>query len=578
MGVQVDTRPQSLLIPEAHLVANKQRKREQPTLVSGQRKFIQAVVERRIGPLPFRARYHCAPKLFDSDYRLTGEVLGSGVSGDIVAAEPCSRNDASSCYAVKRLGLEGIPDWKLAEVRREVAISLCMDHPHVSRLHDVYEEDSQLLLVFERLSGGELYDRLVQKERFPEEEAQDVIHQIVLMMAYIHGAQRVAHRDVKLENLVYASAGGRTLKIIDFGLATFALQGRPMRAQCGTLQYTSPEVLRGSYTTQCDIWSVGVVAYILLSGTMPFRGSKSSVLQGTFQMHSDVWKGLSQDSRNFVREMLQVEPCNRPNAQAALGHVWMQRHTAHADLESWVRSSLRDFPTIPKLRRICLRMMSLLLSAADRATFIDTFLALDLNCQGTIPLASLEQVLASNPSANVKAQQGSCSEALAVWTALQSCRSQEDGDSEVHLSEFVAAVLQGRGFSDTLLRSTFERFDTNGTGNITAQSLCAIIGDSLGNDEAASMLREASNNGTECLCYGDFVTYLGCSRAAEPITSLEFSEALHSCNPCSIHTDTPDARDDYPPGRPFKRMDGDRAPASRSCCGDVDVDASCVLQ
>merc|ERR1712139_469351 len=138
-----------------------------------------------------------------------------------------------------------------------------------------------LSLVMECCEGGELLDRLRAVDRFPEREAADVTQQMLLAVHYIH-CHGIAHRDLKLENFLYDRQGSSFVKLIDFGFSRY-LQGegvselRRMKTACGTLSYVAPEVLTDQYTNQCDLWSMGVIVFIMVSGTMPFQGKSGEM-------------------------------------------------------------------------------------------------------------------------------------------------------------------------------------------------------------------------------------------------------------------------------------------------------------
>merc|ERR1719253_1495711 len=172
-------------------------------------------------------------------------------------------------FAVKAFKMSSVTGEKKTQLLAEVEIFLCMDHPHVTRLYDVFESEDQLHLVMECMEGGELFDRVTELKRFGESDAADAVYQMLLALNYIH-SHGIVHRDLKLENFLYDKPGSSHLKLIDFGFSKIWDPNVKMHVSCGTLSYVAPEVLDKDYRSQCDLWSLGVVTFIILAGYMPF--------------------------------------------------------------------------------------------------------------------------------------------------------------------------------------------------------------------------------------------------------------------------------------------------------------------
>jgi serine/threonine protein kinase len=199
-------------------------------------------------------------------------------------------------------------------------------------------------LVTDLCEGGELFDRIVEMSAadngaacFPEAEAAMILHQILEGIRYMH-RHDVAHRDIKPENILFKDADGggsasSKVEIIDFGLSRKHRAGeQPMSSIVGTPYYIAPEVLRKRYTKSCDLWSVGIISYIMLCGYPPFNGDSAeqthkAVLRGRYCFPAEEWRDASPEAMDFVHRLLQYEPRSRMTAEQALNHPWMVKHS-----------------------------------------------------------------------------------------------------------------------------------------------------------------------------------------------------------------------------------------------------------
>jgi len=277
------------------------------------------------------SRFHQAPRLVEHDYRLDLKVLGTGGSG-VTRLAWCNQAGPQSteCFAVKEVSLAVASSTEQVEqIRSEASIHLQLDHPHIARLFDVYETESSIHLVMECMEGGELLQHLEECTTLTELETANIVSQILLALNYIHVSGFI-HCDLKLENIMF-DKGRQCVKIIDFGSSQRSnTQGR-LQPCCNTLPYTSPEMLAGDCTSKCDLWSLGVITFALLSGQMPFSGSPSAqrqkIMQNKYSLAGDRWKTVSQQGKHFVKCLLEAAPEKRFSAQEALEHTWLlQQH------------------------------------------------------------------------------------------------------------------------------------------------------------------------------------------------------------------------------------------------------------
>ncbi|CAJ1359983.1 unnamed protein product, partial [Effrenium voratum] len=469
---------------------------------------IQGVSDRAcllVGGVCARGRYHKPQERhLEQDYEVDQHhVLGSGANGQVwlVTSKHTGRK-----FAAKTYNLPGISELKCKEIETEVEILLTVDHPNLARMVDAYESKECLTLIMELLEGGELFDRIIEAGHFTERDAAENVWQMLLAIRYLHGLG-IVHRDLKLENWLYETKEGQDLKLIDFGLSKFWEPTKKMQMRVGTLDYMAPEVLHRNYTSKCDLWSLGVIAYTLLVGSFPFAGrdGDSAMLQriasGRFAQERDAWIAASALSKDFVEKLLIVNPGLRLSADQALEHAWIAEREKNA--KSYVNKEIVDaltsFSESSAFRRACLSVMAISLSNEERAEVHKAFLEIDTDHSGHITLSELRSVL----------EEKFHIEDAAVARTFQSLQSPMSRDEVINYSDFLAAMMSTRiALHDDMLRSAFGRFDTDNSGYITKQKLQMMLGDSLSEEELDEVMRDADSNKDGCISMNEFIEYL----------------------------------------------------------------------
>lgn len=221
---------------------------------------------------------------------------------------------------------------KRATVANEYKLVKECEHKYIVKCYEAFETDDYLYLIMELMSGGELFDRIVDMGHFTEAMAADVTYKLLGALKYMHD-KGVAHRDLKPENMLMTSKGADAqVKITDFGLSKFFdEQSTLMKTPCGTPGYIAPEVLhmRG-YNQQCDVWSMGVIVYILLCGFPPFYADNDAQLferikRGQYEFLKPYWDPISDAAKDFVRRMLVTDPAKRATCEQLLQDPWLAK-------------------------------------------------------------------------------------------------------------------------------------------------------------------------------------------------------------------------------------------------------------
>jgi calcium-dependent protein kinase len=242
------------------------------------------------------------------------------------------------CCAIKSIPKKSMPN--PINVAQEIEIMKFLDHPNIIQLHETLEDAKGIYLVMELCTGGDLLDRIMELDvgsGFSEKVAAKLVKQIASAVAYMH-AKSIAHRDLKPENVMllnHKDVSESTLKVIDFGFSRQFERGACMTSKWMTPKYVAPEVIKGRYTELCDVWSLGVVTYLLLSGSVPFFGHCDAdilkrVKKGVYDFDMPVWETVSEDAMHLVSKMLIVDPENRITSEQALHHTWLEKLAPNA--------------------------------------------------------------------------------------------------------------------------------------------------------------------------------------------------------------------------------------------------------
>jgi calcium-dependent protein kinase len=462
-------------------------------------------------------------RCISDDYEVTDEVLGQGLCGYVVAAR--NRVDQRR-YAVKTMSKDRPTRSKVQQVVREVEIHLSLDHPNITRVYDVYESETSVTMVSELCEGGELYASLKEKEVYNDREAAEVTRQMLRVVNHLH-ARRIVHRDLKPENFLYerrnpheqmnkylseiqenngrnVRAEAPQLKLIDFGFARYWNSSSFMRETCGSPEYVSPEVLcQDGYTDKCDLWSIGVIVWMLLVGYPPFRGDNAKVLSKVKEgrpdwSHRGRWDLVAEDARDFVKRLLVKDPEDRSDAQTALAHPWLIRSAMKAELSyacgSLALTSMKRYAEGSKLRRAALEFLVQHLDAKECREVRKLFFSIDRNSKGWITAEELgNTVMQLDYKSQLDLQED-------FFTAV--CTNY---DQRIYYSDFLAATIDVTESSnkDTLQR-TFAHLDVDQSGSVGIADLLSSFGEDFEDTPMSIVAREGSPSGPE-LSFKDFV-------------------------------------------------------------------------
>ena len=401
------------------------------------------------------------------------QELGKGQFGTTYLVSHKVTKREAACKAIAKRKLVSAED--VEDVRREISILHHLgDHPNVVELIDAYEGSKHIYIVMELCEGGELFDRIVARGHYSEKDAATIFRTMMRTVAHCHNLG-VIHRDLKPENFVLKTKEpDAAIKAIDFGLSTYFEPQQHFHDIVGSAYYVAPEVLKRNYSNEADVWSAGVILYILLAGVPPFWAQSEQaifdeVLKGKYDLRSDPWDKISEGAKDVVRKMLVSDPKQRATAQEVLNHPWVREDGDASDepLEDVVLSRMRKFAEMNKFKKMGMLAVAKTLSKEEIAGMKEVFQAFDTDRSGTVTISELMDGLRK------KGVEKAASEVAELVKSMDM-----DGNGELDYEEFIAATLSTAKMEneDNLARA-FAYFDKDNSGYISRSEVQKVITD-----------------------------------------------------------------------------------------------------
>ncbi|CAN1743653.1 Calcium-dependent protein kinase 1 [Linum perenne] len=421
-----------------------------------------------------------------------GRELGRGQFGVTYLVTHRESKEQFACKSIAARKLIHRDD--VEDVRREVQIMHHLTgHRNIVELKGAYEDRHSVNLVMELCAGGELFDRIIARGHYSERAAAALCRQIVTVVHNCH-SMGVMHRDLKPENFLFLStAEDSPLKATDFGLSVFFKPGEVFKDLVGSAYYVAPEVLRRNYGAEADIWSAGVILYILLSGVPPFWGETEqaifdAVLRGHLDFSSDPWPSISSSAKDLVKKMLAADPKERLSAAEVLNHPWMREDGDASDkpLDIAVLSRMKQFRAMNKLKKVALKVIAESLSEEEIMGLKEMFKSMDTDNSGTI---TYEELKAGLPKLGTKLSESEVRQIMEAVSSLSfswflssmnlvlllaitrhndsAClvKADVDGNGTIDYIEFITATMHmNRMEREDHLYKAFEYFDKDKSG------------------------------------------------------------------------------------------------------------------
>ena len=423
--------------------------------------------------------------------------LGKGSYGRVYQVRNKVTGEIRACKQLSKSNIKN-----LEKFNREIDILIKTDHPNIIKLYEVFENSRFLYLILEECTGKELFDRIItriqSKKMYSEKEAAKIFKQMMSAIAYCH-SNKICHRDLKPENLLYSSGDENSLiKVIDFGLSRI-WKDEHMTTKVGTAYYVSPEVLAGKYDERCDIWSAGVILYILLSGEPPFNGHNDNeiyrrICKMTFTFPENKWMLISKEAKELISMMLSPED-QRPTATQVLEHPWFFSVDSFEEKELDINiDKFVKYVHTNKLKKVVLTFIASRLKDNEVAHLREIFELFDINKDGSITYEELEEGLMK---LNID-----CGNVKEIFNSMDT-----DKSGRIDYTEFLAATLDEKVYlKERRLFEVFSAFDKDESGTISKEELIKLLKlEDTCDSKIMNIIKEIDKDGDGEIDYNEFI-------------------------------------------------------------------------
>jgi len=397
-------------------------------------------------------------------YKFERNRVGEGSYGSVYIGKHLASGKQHAVKCINKLSTANT-----ARLKRELLILKRLDHPSIVRIYGIYEAFDNIYIACEMCKGGEVFDQIVARGGFGEAETMLIMKQILSALAYIH-ARKIMHRDIKPENLLLKSADDLRVTLIDWGFAVKYDPKVKNSSIVGTPYYISPEVLAGKYAMECDVWSAGVLMYILLCASPPFNGANNekilaSVRAAQFSFNKSVWNNVSALAKNLISKMLTFDPEKRITASQALNHGWFRSAVPEVksldkEIASKLTTRFKVFQTQSKFKKFARRLVAFQLTDTEIGSLYATFQSLDENNTGVLSIKTLIEYLSSS-GIDFSGEDQHIIESLTA-----------DYDNGINYTDFISVCLDASYMNqESSSLKAFRVLDPEGTGFITIKAL-----------------------------------------------------------------------------------------------------------
>ena len=420
-------------------------------------------------------------------YDIIKEIGSGGFSRCLLVKNKLTKQS----YACKELAKKSLSDYD--GLMREVNLMIKLDHPNIIKLYEYYETEKHIYLIMELCTGGELFDRIVQNTengiQFTEKQAASLFRQMMSAINYCH-KNGIVHRDLKPENLLYLNKNENSpIKVIDFGMSKKFTHEKFMNEKVGTAYYISPEILQGKYDEKCDIWSAGVILYIIICGYPCFNGEDddeifAAIQKGKIQFPSPEWDDISEDAKNLIKKMC-CPPEKRLTAEQVLKEVWVKDNAPNSSKTVAIplkKDGFIAYANSNKLRKAVLTYIASRLSEDEIKKIKEMFQRIDVDNDGKLSLEEMKKVFSKG---DIKIEFNE-----EIFNQIDT-----DKSGSIEYTEFISACIEKNVYlNEERLREAFNLFDSDKSGKISRSEIEKVLKLGVNSKEIDAIMAKHDTN------------------------------------------------------------------------------------
>ena len=408
-------------------------------------------------------------------------------------------------FACKELVKKNVSDYE--GLMREVNLMIKLDHPNIIKLYEYYEDEKKIYLIMELCTGGELFDKIIENtekgKQFTEKQAANIFKQMMSAVNYCH-KNGIVHRDLKPENLLYFDKSENSpIKVIDFGMSKRLDHNKLLTEKVGTAYYISPEVIKGKYDEKCDIWSAGVILYILICGYPCFNGEDDreiliAIQKGKIRFPSPEWDDVSDDVKNLILRMC-CPPEKRLNAEEVLNESWVKDNALDSSKNTIPKNinGFKEYARSNKFRKAVLTYIASRLSEKEIKTIKEIFQRIDTDNDGKLTLEEMKKAFSSG---DLKMEFNED-----IFKQIDT-----DKSGKIEYTEFISASLDKNIYmNEQKLRDAFNLFDTDKNGKISASEIERVLKLGINSKEIEDIMVKNDINKDGEIDFKEFMHMMG---------------------------------------------------------------------